>query len=475
MNFNFSPIYCQLAQLGREVQNLSQYGITGYTGCSGAIGVAGHTGCTGPTGLQGIPGSATNTGATGPTGNTGPTGLQGIPGSATNTGATGPTGLFIISSYGTGSVVVVDPIDTFKIYQSNITTTAEQVNVSGNIIPTLTNTFTLGKTGSTWKEVYVGPGTINISGPTGYNTVGKIGTNLEGIVYTEFGFTTPFINVGPAIDPYSPVGTIGGWHIYSTGPTGNQIEDLVAQQINNNTGGFTGPVYSLIAGNRTGTTGPTGSRGPTGLQGIPGSDATNTGATGPTGSRGPTGGVSSLSSIIDATGSSGAPNQFLTSNFSGGSLLWKTMGYACFTNTNTITMTANIPVAISYDTTIISKGIAYTSGSHILFSQTGVYKIGSSCQFDNSDGGNIFFDLWYRKNNSDLSHSASRMTVPNNSPNFAYVEFIVSINAGDYIEIIVVSNNSNGVIKAFPSMTSPPDPYSRPNISPVIVTIQQIE
>jgi len=468
MNLNLSPIYCQLSQLGREIQNLSQYGITGYTGCSGAIGFTGNTGCIGPTGLQGIPGSATNTGATGSSGNTGPTGLQGIPGSATNTGATGPTGLFFISSYGTGSVVVVDPIDTFKIYQSNITTTAEQINVSGNIIPTSTNTFTLGKTGSTWQELYVGPGKINISGPTGYNKFGKIGTNLEGIVYTELGFTTPFINVGPAIDPYNPVGTIGGWHIYSTGPTGNEIDDIVAQQINYNTGGFTGSVYSLIAGNKTGNTGASG---PTGSAGM-------TGASGPTGlagMTGPTGSVSALSSIIDATGSSGAPNQFLTSNFSGGSLLWKTMGYACFVNTNTVTMTANIPIAISYDTTIISKGITYTSGSRILFSQTGVYKIGNSCQFDNSDGGNIFFDLWFRKNNADISRSASRITVPNNSPNFTYVEIIESLNAGDYIEIIVVSNNSNGVIKAFPAMTSPPNSYSRPSIPPVIVTVQQIE
>lgn len=229
MSINLSPIYCQLGYLNQEIQNLFHYGVTGNTGCTGGTG----------------------------TGTSGPTGPQGIPGSATLTGATGPTGTFFISPYGTGSVLVVDPLNTYKIFQSNITTTEGQINVSGNIIPTSTNTFTLGKTGSTWKEVFVGPGTINISGPTGYNTTGKIGTNLDGIVYTQLGFATPFINVGPAIDPFSPVGTIGGWNIYSTGSTGNIIDDLVAQQINN-TGGFTGPVYSLIQGNKTGSTGTSG-------------------------------------------------------------------------------------------------------------------------------------------------------------------------------------------------------------------------
>lgn len=527
MSLNLSHLYCQIGILNQEIQNLQQYGITGSTGsigttgCSGSTGImgptgmtgctgligftgptgmagsatntgttgpTGYTGTTGPMGATGIAGSATNTGATGPTGFTGPTGL---PGSATNTGSTCPTGISVYtSSYGTGSAVVVD-LNTDMIYKNNILTIPDstQIRVSGNIIPTITNTFSLGITGSTWKEVYVGPGTINISGPTGSNIVGKVGTNRDGIVYTEFGFATPFINVGPAIDPFSPVGTIGGWHIYSTGPSGT-IDDIVVQQINN-TGGFTGPIYSLISGGKTGPTGLTGQRGFTGSTGAIGAtglmgptglvgSATNTGATGSigaTGQMGPTGSsaASILTSIIDATGSTGTPNQFLTANFSGSSLLWKSMNYACFTNTNTVTFTANSPVAISFDTTITSKGITIVSGSRLTFAQTGVYKIGNSCQFDNSDGGNIYFDLWYRKNNNDLPHTASRLTVPNNSPNFTFVEIIESLNSGDYIELIVVSTNSNGVIKAFPAMTSPPDAYTRPNIPPVIITILQIE
>lgn len=151
------------------------------------------------------------------------------------------------------------------------------------------------------------------------------------------------------------------------------------------------------------------------------------------------------------------------------------MGYACFTNTNTVTMTANIPLAVTYDTTLIAKGISYTSGSRIVFSQTGVYKIGSSCQFDNGDGVNIYFDTWFRKNNNDIAGTASRIVVRNNEPEFTYVEIIENLNAGDYVEVIVVSNNSNGIIKGYSAMTSPPDAYTRPSIPPVIVTIQQIE
>ena len=58
------------------------------------------------------------------------------------------------------------------------------------------NIYNLGSPGFRWQEIYIGPGTLNIAGPTGSLNDGKLGADLNGIIYTEFGFETPFINIG---------------------------------------------------------------------------------------------------------------------------------------------------------------------------------------------------------------------------------------------------------------------------------------
>ena len=92
----------------------------------------------------------------------------------------------------------------------------------------------------------MGPGTLNIAGPN--NSSGTVGTDQNGIVYTETGFATPFINIGPTIDPLNP-GAIGGWVIGPTGTLGQTDYDLTIQQKTAGTSvpaGLVGPRYSLI-------------------------------------------------------------------------------------------------------------------------------------------------------------------------------------------------------------------------------------
>lgn len=145
--------------------------------------------------------------------------------------------------------------------------------------------YTLGAKGLSWKSLHVGPGTIDISGPG--DIVATVGTDQNGIVYTRSGFATPFINIGPTIDPLDP-GAIGGWVIGPTGSYGTPEYDLIAQLKLEGAAvpaGLTGPTYSLIKRvGPTGVTGPTGPIGETGSTGL-------TGVTGFTGPVGPTGGI----------------------------------------------------------------------------------------------------------------------------------------------------------------------------------------
>jgi len=247
---------------------------------------AGPVGPEGPTG----PGSVGPRGYTGPTGESvtgptgrgcrGPTGPSGGP--TGETGSTGPAGNISVLGPGTGAVLLngQDGVYYSRILTSNDT----ELDISGNLVPTVSNTFTLGYTGSRWKEIFIGPGSLNIAGPTASAVPATIGSNLSGIAYSQFGFAAPFLNLGPVIDPFAPLGTVGGWNIFGTGPTGEYFTDLRAQLINTGGSGFFGPSYSLIYNNGyTGDTGPTGAAssvtGPQGSQGVTGAQ----GPTGPTG------------------------------------------------------------------------------------------------------------------------------------------------------------------------------------------------
>lgn len=145
------------------------------------------------------------------------------------------------------------------IYNSIITISSlSTVVVSGNIVPDRTEAYTLGTSTLRYTALFVGPGSINIAGPS--NTSATIGTDVQGIIYTESGFATPFVNIGPA--QVTPLAT-GGWRIGPTGTQGSPDFGLIAQELQANGSGPTGPIYSLIDA-PTGPTGPTGSIGPIG-------------------------------------------------------------------------------------------------------------------------------------------------------------------------------------------------------------------
>ena len=182
-------------------------GNTGQTGPTGPTGRRGPRGCHGYMGFPGPPGWP---GAQGPSGPTGPQ---------------GPAGSLNVGSTGSGNIVVYDPL-TDRAFYSDIVRVTDT-----SILPTQDNIYSLGRTGARWKELYIGPGTIDISGPTGSVNPGQIGSNLSGIVYTQFGFASPFLNVGPAIDPFAPLGTFGGWNISGTGPSGPSGTNSVPVQV----------------------------------------------------------------------------------------------------------------------------------------------------------------------------------------------------------------------------------------------------
>ena len=192
------------------------------------------------------------------------------------TGATASLLLSYPSEPGTTGVYYSDGIHYYNPGQDpgdpGATGSRPSFIITGNLLPSISNTYSLGVSGNTWKDLAIGPGTIVFESPGG-PLLATIGANQAGIVYTENGFASPYINFGPEIDSIAPVGSLGGWHVGPTGTPGDPGFDLIAQQITPGGTGYFGPIYSLL---NVGATGSTGSIGYTGATGATG----HTGATG---------------------------------------------------------------------------------------------------------------------------------------------------------------------------------------------------
>jgi hypothetical protein len=251
-------------------------------------------------------------GATGAT--SGPTGP---------TGPTGENGTFIYAGT-TGEVLYFDGTlvtgGTGFVYTPGV---SGNITLQGDVIPSVDGIYNLGSTAYRWAEIYVGRGTINIAGPSGSTAVGLIGSDENAIVYTQFGFATPFINVGPAIGTTLAPGSIGGWVIGPTGVLGTTGYDLFAQEALTGItfpAGLTGPQYSLIkhiqpktiiASGSEGTTGQVLSYNGTTIEWI----SPPYGPTGPTGENGADGQSSSYFDYQADNGATPSTGHISWSNF----------------------------------------------------------------------------------------------------------------------------------------------------------------
>ena len=107
--------------------------------------------------------------------------------------------------------------------------------------------------------------------------------------------------------------------------------------------------------------------------------------------------------------------------------------------------------AVKINTTDITSGITVaTDGSgnptRITFAAAGTYMIAPSIQLKNSDSSNHNATIWFRKNGSDISASATVLGVPKAADGgLAYFQivFYVQVTAGQYVEVMWLPENVN--------------------------------
>lgn len=179
----------------------------------------------------------------------------------------------------------------------------------------------------------------------------------------------------------------------------------------------------------------------------------------------------------------GTAGQYLQSNGSGAptwssisSGVGSTAYYGAFSDTTDQTIASTTTAyVVAIGTTDESNGVSITSGNRITFANAGTYSIIYSIQLDSADTSIHDVDIWLRKNGSDVTGTNSQFSVPNshggtNGHLIAVCNYVLTLAAGDYLQLAWSATSTNISIQTYAAGTSP----TRPTTPGVIVTAAQL-
>lgn len=123
------------------------------------------------------------------------------------------------------------------------------------------------------------------------------------------------------------------------------------------------------------------------------------------------------------------------------------------------------PVAVTFDTQAISRGISVSEGSKVYVDSDGVYEFQLSLRLSNTDTALHDFQLWGRINGVDIVNSLFEYTVPSSHGGIPghltpSQNFFLPLLAGQYVqvmwaadtEITISATPATGSMPAAPSL-----------------------
>jgi hypothetical protein len=205
----------------------------------------------------------------------------------------------------------------------------------------------------------------------------------------------------------------------------------------------------------TGTLGPTGAIGPTGV----------IGPTGPTGAIGPTGFTGNLGPT-GATGPTGAIGQTGPTGAGPGDF----PVYGVFYDTTKQTApSANTGVAMVFGSTAQATGVSIVDNTKITVSQEGVYNFEFSAEFHESKASNAGeARIWFAKNGTNIPNSSRQVTIAKGVKFVLSWNYVETMQAGEYIQIIWDVNDTHFVIEPFVATGG------MPAVPSTILTVSQV-
>ena len=156
----------------------------------------------------------------------------------------------------------------------------------------------------------------------------------------------------------------------------------------------------------------------------------------------------------------------------GGALVKFPYGAFSSTTNNTVSA-ANTPTRIVFNKEEAVNGMYAVVGDGLHVSQSGIYNVQFSIQFENADTATHEATVWLRQNKVDVPRSASELAVPSkhgsvNGYGVLAANFFITVAAGDSIEMWWATDSTQLIMEAYTASTSP---FARPAVPSVVATI----
>jgi hypothetical protein len=134
------------------------------------------------------------------------------------------------------------------------------------------------------------------------------------------------------------------------------------------------------------------------------------------------------------------------------------------------TAVVNTPTAMTLNNTAEANGVSVVSSSRITFAYPGTYDIQFSAQAHHRGGaGNgLELDIWFRKNGTNIADSATKLVIQKNDYLVPAWDYLLTVNAGDYVELMWQVNNDQIVLEHGAAVGSIPE------VPSLIVTAMQV-
>lgn len=149
-------------------------------------------------------------------------------------------------------------------------------------------------------------------------------------------------------------------------------------------------------------------------------------------------------------------------------------GYAVLIQNNDITAAAtNTAYAIQYDTPTFADGISLsgTNPTRIVFSETGMYRIGFTAQVSSTSAATVNFRFWPRINGVDIPGSTIVTSLHNNGgTNVVSRDGLFQVTAGQYLEVMWATDALTGYLHAHVATAYAP---AAPSTTLTITRVQQ--
>jgi hypothetical protein len=121
---------------------------------------------------------------------------------------------------------------------------------------------------------------------------------------------------------------------------------------------------------------------------------------------------------------------------------------------------------------VLARGISVVAPGRITVSEAGVYDIQFSAQLDKTDAGTDLADIWLAINgqNNPVPWTNTSVAVSATLKNVAAWNFVIELQANDFVQIMWSSPDANMRLFSQPATTNP----TRPATPSVFVSVIQV-